>query len=533
MTFSELPLHPDIQERLKKQGFESPTPIQGKAIPYILDNTDVVGLAQTGTGKTLAFLIPVIQKLTEQYEKNPPGDEKRPIACVIMAPTRELCTQIREEAEKIKGPNIRVTEIMGGTGYQRQEDALREGTDIVVATPGRLIDFLKQEKIDLSNTRYLVLDEADRMFDMGFMNDMLTIIIRTPRDRQTLMFSATMSFEINRIITDYMRDPIEIQVTPDKITTDNIEQKLYHLGRREKIPYLLNTLLNEETDLVLIFTNMRVYVDEIVNKLQKYGIKARGLSSLLPQHKRTKLMKDYKEGRVKVLVATDVASRGIDVDGISHVFNFDLPQDTENYVHRIGRTARAGRSGVSISYCSEMDYESLAKIEDMLGHKLEVSDVNPDFCEFPKGEFEDLRPAGSRGQDRASRGGDRRDDRRGDRGRRSGGRSGGRSEGGRDSRKGPRDRGPEKSRPRRGGGERPPKERQETSRAGSRPEKGGRDKDKRPPKNKAPRGERREKTPDTDKPPVNRENMKRVTVVGGDKPKTGLWGKVKKLFGKS
>lgn len=393
MLYRELPLSDFILNQLDKENITETTPIQEKAIPEILAGKDIIGLAQTGTGKTFAFLIPVVNRFIEDESI---GDGI--IKALVLAPTRELVSQIASEAKRLASSQkpLKVAEIIGGADFGKQLDAINSGVDLVVATPGRLLDFIKQNKIELKHIQAMILDEADRMLDMGFINDIKTIMVRTPKSRQTLMFSATMPYEIYFLASNHMRDPVEINISQDQITTDNIDQQLYHLGRDEKMPYLINMMLQLDTELVLIFTNMRVFVDDIVRTLMKYGIPARGMSSLLPQNKRTRLMSDYKSGKIKVLVATDVASRGIDVDGISHVFNYDMPQDSENYVHRIGRTARAGRKGTAISFCSEYDYEDLARIEKYLGEKIPTFDVDVEMTKMPKGDFQDLNP--SRGQ---------------------------------------------------------------------------------------------------------------------------------------
>jgi ATP-dependent RNA helicase RhlB len=384
MLFSELPITKKLKENLIKLNFDEMTSIQQRSIPDIINGVDLLGLAQTGTGKTFAYLLPILNSIFENKEYIKPHS-------LILAPTRELVSQIVGEAKKLSvNMDVNVVEIIGGKEYEKQIQKLKKGADIIVATPGRLIDYIKQDIIKLNHLSCLVLDEADRMLDMGFANDIRTIILRTPKSRQTLMFSATMPYEIHMLASQHMVNPLEVNVSQDNITIDKIDQKLYHLGREEKLPYLINTILKLEDYLILVFTNLRVNVDSIVYKLLEYGIPAKGISSLLPQKKRTKLMSDFKSGKIRVLVATDVASRGIDVEGISHVFNYDLPQDPENYVHRIGRTARAGESGIAISFCSEYDYEDLTKIEKILKAKIENINIDPAFCRYPVGNFNSL-----------------------------------------------------------------------------------------------------------------------------------------------
>ncbi len=381
MKFEELNLNEKLKSILNENGFLTLTPIQEKSIPYALEGRDVTGLAQTGTGKTLSFLLPIINKLLNE---NLTGH-----IALILAPTRELVLQIKEEAIKLlKGTDKKVAAFIGGTDYKSQFQEIEDKTEILVATPGRLIDHLKSGKLDLKDIKFFVLDEADRMFDMGFIKDIRYLMKKCPPDKQTMMFSATMSYYIVRLASDYLNNPVEISIEPEKVVTENIDQNIIHLGREEKIPYLLNLILNDhEEGLGIIFTNTKILVPEIVNKLAKYGIATTGISSHLDQKKRVRLLKDFKIGKYKYMVATDVASRGIDIDNIKIVYNFDLPFDTENYVHRIGRTARAGRKGKAVSFCSEIDYNELEKIEKLLGNQINSLPVNENYIKFPEGEF--------------------------------------------------------------------------------------------------------------------------------------------------
>ncbi|HNJ05453.1 MAG TPA: DEAD/DEAH box helicase, partial [Leptospiraceae bacterium] len=356
MKFSELHIHPDIIRACTDAGFETLTEIQEKCLIPATQGRDIAGISQTGTGKTVAFLLPLLDRIVKD---NLPGP-----AALIITPTRELCLQIAEEALKLTkhGP-VSVSAVYGGEGYRKQEEELAKNPQIIVATPGRLIDYIKQGKIDLNKLHFLVLDEADRMFDMGFIRDIGFIMKKVPREAQTMLFSATLSYYVMRLAADFMNDPVEVRIEAETVAVDKIDQQLFHLGKDEKMPYLINQVLAVPGIRAIVFTNLRVYVSTIVNNLRRYGVHATGLSSMLDQKKRVRLLKDFKLGKYSVLVATDVASRGLDVDDITHVFNYDLPQDAESYVHRIGRTARAGRSGISISYCSEMDYEALPRVE--------------------------------------------------------------------------------------------------------------------------------------------------------------------------
>jgi ATP-dependent RNA helicase RhlB len=402
MKFDELNIHESMLRVFQDIGYVELTPIQEKSIPFGLEGRDITGLAQTGTGKTLAFLIPIVNKILNE---NPVG----PVA-LILAPTRELVMQICDEAKRLlKYSDKKVASFIGGTDYKEQLQDIEDKTEIIVATPGRLIDHIKSGKLSLSNISFFVLDEADRMFDMGFIKDIRYVMKKCPDNKQVMLFSATLSYYVIRLASEYLRDPVEVSIESDKVVTDNIDQKLIHLGRDEKLPYLVNMILQDtEEGLGIIFTNLKVMVPEIVHRLSKFGIPATGISSLLDQKKRVRLLKDFKFGKYKYMVATDVASRGIDVDNIKVVYNYDLPMDTENYVHRIGRTARAGKKGRSVSFCSERDYVELEKIEKFLGDKLSTMQVEESFLKFPEGEFtafvgEKLREASPSNQNKPNR----------------------------------------------------------------------------------------------------------------------------------
>ncbi|MCB1158653.1 MAG: DEAD/DEAH box helicase [Leptospiraceae bacterium] len=397
MKFTELDLHENLHKAIADQGFEALTPIQEKAIPHILQGRDLSGLAQTGTGKTICFLLPIIQNLYTQTHTE--GH-----LALILAPTRELVMQICEEAEKLlKYSDQKIATIIGGVGYKEQEKTLQENAALVIATPGRLIDHIRSGKLNLKNIQYFVLDEADRMFDMGFIRDIRYVMRHCPEKKQTLLFSATMSYYVIRLASDHLKDPLEIKVESEKITTDNIEQRVYHLGREEKFPYLVNTILEEAKDKDfgqgIIFTNLKMMVTDIVNTLRRFGIPATGISSMLDQKKRIKLLKDFKLGKYRYMVATDVASRGLDIESIDTVYNFDLPSDTESYVHRVGRTARAGRSGKALNFCSEFDYQELERIEKFLQYKIPIGEIREDYLKFPVNEVDNYERFNDRGRD--------------------------------------------------------------------------------------------------------------------------------------
>ncbi len=383
MKFNELPFHESLKQALDKIGYTDLTPIQAKSIPFAMEGSDLTGLAQTGTGKTMAFLLPTLHRLLSSSEEvNLPYG-------LVLAPTRELTIQIAEEAKKLlEFTDYGVATIIGGTDYKSQVEALGNKACLIVATPGRLIDFVKNHGLSLDNIQVIILDEADRMFDMGFVQDLKYIFHKCKNRKQSLLFSATLSYEVVRLASKYLNDPIEVHINPEKVITERIDQTLLHLGREEKIPYLVNSLLNYSIEgLGIIFTNYKMNIPKLVQTLRKYGITATGLSSELDQKKRIRLLRDFKAGKYKYLIATDVASRGIDIENIDIVYNYDLPQDAENYVHRIGRTARAGRKGSSIALCSESDYTELERIEKYLNSKIPIGEINESYLEFPVGEF--------------------------------------------------------------------------------------------------------------------------------------------------
>ncbi|EQA61554.1 DEAD/DEAH box helicase [Leptospira alexanderi] len=382
MKFEELSLHPKLLSAIQEIGYTELTPIQEKSIPHGLEGKDITGLAQTGTGKTVAFLIPVVHTiLTKNIQK---------VSALVLAPTRELTIQIADEAKKLlkHSDGIRAVPIIGGTDYKSQNKDLEGLNGIIVATPGRLIDMVKSGSIDISNVEFFVLDEADRMLDMGFIQDIRWLLHKCKNRKQTLLFSATLSVEVMRLAYRFLNEPVEIQINPEKIITERIDQKIVHLGREEKIPYMTNLIVNSKAEgQGIIFTNYKANIPKIVHTLRKYGVPITGISSELDQKKRLRLLRDFKSGKYRYMVATDVASRGIDVENIDIVYNYDLPQDTENYVHRIGRTARAGRMGKAIGFCSESDYVELEKIEKYLKQKIDVLEVQEEYIQFPAGEF--------------------------------------------------------------------------------------------------------------------------------------------------
>jgi ATP-dependent RNA helicase RhlB len=368
--FDELNLPEPVLKGLTEAGFAQCTPIQAQTLPLSLSGKDVAGQAQTGTGKTAAYLVTVFTRLLTEEAKVPgePG-------ALIVSPTRELALQIYEEACLIgKYTGLAIAQVVGGVDYQKQADILRSGVDIVICTPGRIIDFFKQGIFKTTGVKIIVIDEADRLLDLGFSKDMRFILQKLPRydKRQSLLFSATLSFRVMELTYEYMNLPEFISVTPEDVAVEGIEQSLIHVGSDQKLSLLLGILERETWERILIFVNTKSGVEWLAAKLKGNGWPAEGITGDLPQEKRFKLMERFKEGKIKMLIATDVASRGIHVEDISHVINFDLPQDPENYVHRIGRTARAGKTGKSIAFACEAYVFHLEPLEALLNAKIPV-----------------------------------------------------------------------------------------------------------------------------------------------------------------
>ena len=372
MRFSELDVPPGVQEGIRAAGFTTATPIQEAALPVALRGKDVAGQAQTGTGKTAAFLIATFTRLL----RTPPASarEAAPRA-LIVAPTRELVVQIDADAQQLgRFTGLRSTLVFGGVDYVKQRESLRGPLDLLIGTPGRLIDYLKQHAWSPARVEVLVLDEADRMFDMGFIADIRWILRRLPppEARQSFLFSATLSFRVLELTYEFMNNPAQITVSPEQVTVERVEQRLYHAGRYEKFGLLLGLLAAEQGGRTLIFTNTRDEVHRLVERLERNGYSARALSGDVDQRKRLRTLEAFKDGSVPILVATDVASRGLHIPDVSHVYNWDLPQDPEDYVHRIGRTARAGASGKAISLVDEASAFSLEGVERFIGQRIRV-----------------------------------------------------------------------------------------------------------------------------------------------------------------
>jgi len=361
VSFNNLPLIEPVLRALQHEGYTTPTPIQEQAIPAILDRRDVRGCAQTGTGKTAAFAIPLLQLMHEEQLKAPQAH--RTIQALVLTPTRELAIQI-EESFKAYGRylNLRHLVVFGGVSQVSQVNSLRRGIDILVATPGRLLDLMQQGHVNLRDIKFLVLDEADRMLDMGFVHDVKRIIAKLPAKKQTLFFSATMPPEINALANSLLQNPVKVEVTPVSSTVDAINQFIYFTQKENKSFLLKHVLSDDSIKTALVFTRTKHGADKLVKFLIKSGIKAEAIHGNKSQGARQVALRNFKNRSTRVLVATDIAARGIDIDDLTHVFNYELPEVPETYVHRIGRTGRAGNSGHALSFC---DYEEKALLKDI------------------------------------------------------------------------------------------------------------------------------------------------------------------------
>ncbi|WP_404451197.1 DEAD/DEAH box helicase [Virgibacillus necropolis] len=361
-TFKELTISSPIMKALEKMGFEEATPIQAETIPLAMQGKDVIGQAQTGTGKTAAFGIPMIEKIDKSAKT---------IQGLVVAPTRELAIQVGEEINRLgKFKGIRTLPVYGGQHMDRQIRALKDGPHIVVATPGRLLDHMRRKTIRINNVQTAVLDEADEMLNMGFIDDIRDILKGIPEDRQTLLFSATMPKEIREIANTLMKSPTEIKVKAKEMTVENIDQYFVEVPERLKFDTLTNHIDIHAPTLAIIFSRTKKRVDEIAEGLQARGFRAEGIHGDLTQGKRMSVLNKFKSGRIEILVATDVAARGLDISGVSHVYNFDIPQDPESYVHRIGRTGRAGRTGEAVSFITPREMAHLHLIEKVTKSKM-------------------------------------------------------------------------------------------------------------------------------------------------------------------
>lgn len=368
MTFENLNLIEPILRAVKTEGYTTPTPIQAKAIPLVLNREDILGCAQTGTGKTAAFAIPIIQLLSQETN---PNVARHPIRSLILTPTRELAIQIGDSFSSYgHHTNLKNLVIFGGVNQHGQVNALRKGVDILVATPGRLLDLMNQRHVNLDHIQFFVLDEADRMLDMGFLNDVKKVIARLPRKRQSLFFSATMPPAIMQLADTILMNPAKVSVTPVSSTVDAIEQSVYFVDKKNKKNLLIEVLKGDTIDRALVFTRTKHGADKVTRDLSRAGILAEAIHGNKSQNARQKALNNFKTRQTRVLVATDIAARGIDIDDLSHVINFELPNIPESYVHRIGRTGRAGAIGSAIAFCDAEEKAYLKDIQRLIGRQI-------------------------------------------------------------------------------------------------------------------------------------------------------------------
>ncbi|MBX3413352.1 MAG: DEAD/DEAH box helicase [Pirellulales bacterium] len=396
MKFEELGLSEPILRAVSAAGYVTPTPIQAQSIVPALQGRDLLGCAQTGTGKTAAFALPMIHRLTAAG--NPPKGRGRRIRALVLSPTRELAFQIGESFRTFaRHTTLRETVIVGGVNQNPQTRALRNGVDIVVATPGRLLDLMNQGFVDLSHLEIVVLDEADQMLDMGFLPDVRRIMAQVPNERQTLFYSATMPDDIRKLADAILHDPVRVRVAPVKETTDLITQSVYLVPKPHKPQLLAHLLHAQPMSRVLIFTRTKHGADRVVRQLSKVRVRAEAIHGNKSQAARQRTLANFKANLTSVLVATDIAARGIDVDGISHVVNYDLPEQPETYVHRIGRTGRAGATGFAIAFCDREERGYLQAIEQQIRQRIDVATDHPEYKPVERHEEaprEDRRPAG-------------------------------------------------------------------------------------------------------------------------------------------
>ncbi|HBN86075.1 MAG TPA: DEAD/DEAH box helicase [Clostridiales bacterium] len=375
MIIDDLNLIEPIQKALKSEGYTNPTPIQEMAIPCLLEGRDLLGCAQTGTGKTAAFAIPILQGLS--YEQRV-IQERRQIKALIVAPTRELAIQIGESF-RIYGANLNIKTLViyGGVSQHPQTNDLARGIDILVATPGRLLDLIQQRFISLEQVKYFVLDEADRLLDMGMIIDVRKIITYLPKERQTMCFSATMPDEIAKLTTAILKNPVKIEITPVASTVDIIRQEVFFVDKINKVKLLISILKDKSVETALVFSRTKHGANKIVQSLEKEGLSAQAIHGNKSQNARQLALSNFKERKIRILVATDIAARGLDIDKLSHVINFDLPEVPETYVHRIGRTGRAGLSGIAISFCDYEEKSFLRDIQKLIAKTIPENTDNP------------------------------------------------------------------------------------------------------------------------------------------------------------
>ncbi|MBW2969844.1 DEAD/DEAH box helicase [Candidatus Woesearchaeota archaeon] len=367
MKFNELKIKPELLTALKKLKYEKPTEVQEKAIPILLTGKDLAVRSKTGSGKTFAFLLPILENLSPE----------KTLQAIILAPTRELAQQTDKEARKL-APNVKTVLLYGGVSINPQIDALDRGAQIAVATPGRMLDHIARRTIDLSNVRFVVLDEADRMLDMGFIDDVEKILRGVPKNRQTMLFSATMPEQIVRILNRYMRNPETLMLQQDEITVKKIRQKVLGVDRKQKLDLLVKILRDREVIKAMIFCNTKDWAEKLGKILYKKRFKTTSIHSGLSQNKRNRVIQDFNAGKYDVLVATDVAARGLHIEGVTHVINYDIPRNPKDYIHRIGRTGRAEKEGDAITLVTQVDENLLRAVEAEIKMFLEVQYITPD-----------------------------------------------------------------------------------------------------------------------------------------------------------
>lgn len=374
MTFKELQLINPLLQALTDQGYEHPTPVQEKSIPHILEGKDIFGCAQTGTGKTAAFALPILQLLSEKKTTN----EQRTIKALILAPTRELASQIGDSFRDYGAQlGFRHAVVFGGVSQHAQVNTLQRGIDILVATPGRLLDLMQQGHIRLNHIEYFVLDEADRMLDMGFIHDIKKVIAKLPQKKQTMFFSATVAPDIMTLANTLLKNPVRVNITPISTPAEMVKQSVYYVRKEDKRNLLRHVLDKNAIQHALVFTRTKRGADRVAKDLNKFGIKAEAIHGEKSQNARERALKGFKERAIRILVATDIASRGIDVDKLSHVINFEIPEQAETYVHRIGRTGRAGEEGVALSFCTNDEMDYLRNISKLTKKNIEVVKAHP------------------------------------------------------------------------------------------------------------------------------------------------------------
>jgi ATP-dependent RNA helicase RhlE len=380
-SFAELGLAEPLCRALAAENYAHPTPIQMRAIPLLLEGRDLLGIAQTGTGKTAAFALPILQLLGKPRQPAVPNS----VRALVLAPTRELAVQIGESFAAY-GRNLRLrhTVILGGVGQFQQVKALARGVDIIIATPGRLLDLAEQGHVRLNEVQHLVLDEADRMLDMGFIHDVRKIISLLPRERQSLLFSATMPKDVAKLAAEVLHEPLRVEVTPQTITVDRIEQRVFFVEAAQKRALLLDLLKDPALSRVIVFTRTKSHANRVSEQLESAGISTDAIHGNKSQNARQRALDGLRKGQVRVLVATDIAARGIDVDDVSHVINYELPNEPESYVHRIGRTARAGNDGIAFSFCDPSERSFLRDIEKLTKRPLLVEIVKSSLAAAPK-----------------------------------------------------------------------------------------------------------------------------------------------------